>query len=309
MLVSQYWEFKSYYNPSYAGETDYIRTATLYNNQWAGLENAPQRVILTADMPIEFLNRRHGVGASVLSENIGTLRNSKLAAQYNFIQPVGIGTLNIGLQAGVYNLDYDAGGLKLSTDSLQNSNKKIVVNSTKKQLADLSVGISWTTKNFYAGFSIMHLNQPGFYSIPSIDEYNSESPNLKDNSLIEDSIKTNIPRTYYFSSQYNILLFNSLKIQPMISVLSNYKKAYTQSTVRLEYNNKYSGGISYISEYGYTFFAGATIRGAQLGYSYTRHNIGIGKESSGSHEILLKYDFPLDYFKPKSQPHKSIRLF
>ena len=306
--IGQYWDIKSYYNPSFAGETNYIRTTMLYSNKWTGIENAPVRIILTADMPIEILNQRHGIGVLVLTENIGELRNPNLAAQYSFIQPIGNGTLNIGLQAGVYDLNYDAGALILTTDSLQKNNKKIMANPTKKQLADFSAGLSWSSKNFYSGLSIMHINQPHFYSIPRLEEIKNETAIPNENSVLEDSFKTNIPRTYFLTAQYNISLFNSLKIEPMISVMSNKIQTYFQATLRLEHGNKYSGGFSYISDYGYTFFAGATIRGAQLGYSYTRHNIGIGKESSGSHEILLKYDFPLDYFKPKSQPHKSIRL-
>ena len=175
----------------------------------------------------------------------------------------------------------------------------IISNTTKKQLADFSVGLSWTAKSFNAGFSIMHLNQPSFYTLPNMSN---------NNILLEDSLKTNIPRTYYFTARYNISLFHAFEIQPMVSILSNDNQTYAQATVRLEYDNKLSGGFSYISEYGYTLFAATIIRGVQLGYAYTKHNIGIGKESNGSHELYIKYDFPLDYFKPESQPHKSIRL-
>lgn len=297
--VSQYWEINSFYNPSYAGQSNNLRAAALYINQWTNIEDAPQRILLTAGMPIEFMNRRHGVGLSVFTENIGTLRNSLAAAQYSFIQPFKNGTLNIGLQAGLYNLNYDSGTLRYIIDSLQNNQHMIISNTTKKQLADFSVGLSWTAKSFNAGFSIMHLNQPSFYTLPNMSN---------NNILLEDSLKTNIPRTYYFTARYNISLFHAFEIQPMVSILSNDNQTYAQSTVRLEYDNKLSGGFSYISEYGYTLFAGTIIRGVQLGYAYTKHNIGIGKESNGSHELYIKYDFPLDYFKPESQPHKSIRL-
>ena len=296
--ASQYWEINSYYNPSFAGETNSLRVSALYVNQWTNTEEAPQKIIFTANMPLEFMNRRHGVGLSVFTENIGTLRNSLVAVQYSFIQPFENGTLNIGLQAGLYNLNYDAGTLRYTTDSLQNNRHRVITNTTEKQLPDFSAGLSWTTNNFYAGLSIMHLNQPSFYTVP----------NMYNDNILDDSIKTSIPRTYYFTARYNISIFNTFEIQPMVGILFNDNQTYSQATVRLEYDNKFSGGFSYISEYGHTLFAGTIIRGVQLGYAYTKHKIGIEKKSHGSHELFIKYDFPLDYFRPKSQPHKSIRL-
>ena len=168
--ITHYWEVKGYYNPSYAGISNSINTTAIYKYQWAGIEGAPQRVVFTADMPFTFLNKRHGAGIIAYTENIGTLRNSLFAAQYSFKQQIGRGMFNIGLQAGIYNLNYDA-----ETVNMKTSFSSISVNTTKKQAADIGAGISWTDKKFYVGVSALHINQPVFYV------YNVSSPT--ENSL------------------------------------------------------------------------------------------------------------------------------
>lgn len=312
--ISQHWEIKGYYNPSYVGIENSINTTAIYKYQWVGIEGAPHRVVFTADMPFTLLNNRHGAGIIALTENIGTLRNTLIAAQYSFKQQIGKGMLNLGLQASIYNLNYDAGSVNLATTLDQTSFSKIGANTTKKQVADINAGISWTSKKLYIGISTLHINQAKFYVSKISNDSDNSSYNLENSSSdylannSSDSIKSHIPISFNLTAGYNIPLFNSFEIQPMILLLSNSSHTYTQTTVQLEYDNKYSGGISWISDDGYAIFAGATIQGFGLGYAYTIHKSGFGKDSKGSHELYLKYNFPVDYFKPKSQSHKSIRF-
>ena len=98
---TQQWAARSFYNPSFNGETEQITTSALYRYQWTGIENAPRKVALTAGMPVEFLNRRHGAGLIAYSENVGELRNTLLAAQYSYIIKTGVGFLHIGFHAGL----------------------------------------------------------------------------------------------------------------------------------------------------------------------------------------------------------------
>lgn len=315
--ISHYWELKGYYNPSFAGETDKIRSAGLYRFQKTGIKDSPQQLIFTAEMPFEFIKRKHGAGITAYTENIGSLRNSLIAAQYSFKQQLGSGTLSIGLQAGIYDLNYDAGNFRLNTDTLksntlQSNQSGPNIKITDKQIADLNAGISWSGNRFFAGLSLMHLNQPRFHiSAGSISEQTTETGSSQQsiNKLTStDSTQSYIPRTYNFIAGYNIGLFNSLEIQPMIGLLHDENRTYTQATVRLDYAKRFSGGFSLISDNGYSFFAGATLQGFSFGYAYTTYNNDNKEVSNRSHELYLRYDLTLDNFKPRSQPHKSIRL-
>lgn len=287
---SQYWEVKEYFNPSFAGSANYIKTTALYRYQWAGISNSPQQIVINANMPFQFMNHQHGAGITFHTNNIGSLKNTQLTAQYSFKKKIGNGFLNIGIQAGIYDLNFDAGSITTNTDSLQTNQVIIHANTTEKQVADFSTGISWTSNRFYAGVSLMHINQARFYITDT------------------DSAQSLIPRTLNFMTAYNIKPNNSLEIQPMVSIYASSSQSIAQTTLRVEYNKKLSGGASWISNNGYSFFAGANIKGLRLGYSYSLHNKGIGADSKGSHELYLNYDFPLNSFKPRYQPHKSIRL-
>ncbi len=295
---SHYWTVRGFYNPAFAGETEQIRTAAVYRYQWAGIDNAPQRVVLTADMPVAFLQRRHGAGIVASSEQMGSLRNTLLAGQYSFRQAWGSGALQLGLQGGIYSLQYDAGSLHLIPGGEPYERGTLQVNPAERQLADLNAGIAWSG-HFYAGLSVLHLTQPAFDAVPD---------SIAAIGLQSDSARSSIPRSWHLLARYNIRLFSPLEIQPMVRVQSDLSVTQVQATLRLKYDKRFSGGVSWLSDDGYAFFAGATLQGLELGYAYSLHTSGVGSESKGSHELYLRCNFPLDYFKPKLQPQKSIRL-
>ncbi|HBK32772.1 MAG TPA: hypothetical protein DDZ78_14310, partial [Porphyromonadaceae bacterium] len=96
--LSQYWAAKTYYNPAFAGETAKGRASAFYRYEWSGIENAPKKIIVTADMPLSFLNRKHGVGMVSATENLGDLRNAMLAVQYAYTHKTSAGEWNIGVR-------------------------------------------------------------------------------------------------------------------------------------------------------------------------------------------------------------------
>ena len=304
--ITQYWQVKGYYNPSYAGISNSINTNAIYKYKVAGIDEAPHQFVLTADMPLYLFNKRHGVGFIFYTESIDRFRNSLFASQYSFKQQIGKGFLNIGFQAGIYQLKYDAGTINTFTNSNQNNYNNINLITNKKGAIDINAGISWTANRFYVGLSALHVNKPVFYvsNVTGLTDNSFEYPS--NNS--SDSLKSYISQSFILTAGYNIPLFNSFEIQPMILLLSNRNHAYTHTAVQLEYNNLYSFGFSWISKDEYSIFAGTTFQDLGLGYAYTIHTSGYDKASKGSHELYLKYNLPLDSFKPRLQPHKSIRF-
>lgn len=308
---SHYWVTRSYTNPSFAGEKEAIRATALYRYPWSGIKQAPQYVFIAADMPFELLRKRHGIGLTAHSETVGSLRNSLLTAQYSFKKEIGNGFLNLGLQVGAHELTFDAGSRQFITDTLTSTAGRFQVTTTDKKLFDLGAGISWTSPSFFAGFSLLHINQPLF---PIFNQdISSENPN--DLSLIPtesvDSLRSSVPRSYNFMAGYNIRLFRSLELQPIVWLQNSPDETKIQSTLRLEYDKKFSGGASWRKDHGWVLFAGVAFKGVELGYAYDLYTKGFGKSntgSKGSHEVYLRYEFPLEYFKPKQPPRKSIRL-
>lgn len=290
------WTVKNSSNPSFTGMNKNVNVAALYRHPSNEIINAPRQLLLTAEMPIEFLNRRHGIGVVSLRESVGELHNSQLAIQYSHQTKVASGSFHTGIQVGVHDLRFDAGSKHLNNSAPSPS--MMMVHKTNKQLVDLSAGISWNGESSFVGISAMHLNQPHFHT-------------FTDTLLVDlqtDSTRSFIPRSYNFMAGYNIVRFQSLEIQPMVWVQTDLHTLQVQTTLRLAYNKKYAAGISWRVNDGYTFFAATTLHHIALGYAYVQYPSGTEYNSKGTHEISLQYHIPLHFLKPKRAPHQSIRL-
>ncbi len=305
---SQHWKVRSFYNPSFAGETDKIQAAGIYKLQWANVKNAPTRILFTADSPVEFFGLRHGIGLVVYTENLeNNIHNMLYAAQYTYKQKLWKGYVNVGVQAGLYNLNFDPHSYTELPDSTTGGGQSsLLVNPTTKKAFDLSGGISWTSKNVYLGASASHILEPEYYSVNDTIAQQIE----QGSHVAGDSTKAHIPRTYYFTGGCNINVPGTLfQVQPLVWVQTDFKNVTNvQATLLIAYGNRFSLGATWRNKDGYSFIAGISIQGVELGYAYDLYTAGIGKLSKGSHEISFRYRFPFELFAKKNQPYKSIRL-
>ena len=79
-------------------------------------------------------------------------------------------------------------------------------------------------------------------------------------------------------------------------------------STRLEYDNKYWGGLSYRFQDALILIAGLNITGGlSIGYSYDFPTSKILTASSGSHEVVMLYSFEYVFAKRNSK-YKSIRI-
>lgn len=294
--VTQYWTVKGHYNPAFAGGSEMIDLSVLYRYQWAGIRHAPQRVILNGHLPVYFLNRRHGAGVTAYNLTAGKLRNSLLAAQYNYIHPIRNGNIQFGLQAGILNLAFDEGSARITGEGTEAAQPSYIADGVKRQLADLGIGVAWQNSNGYAGLSLLHLNEPNFQVMNDTLDLQS------------DSLQSYIPRAIHLMAGYNIRLFHPLAIEPMIWLQTGNGTTRVQTALRAVVKERFSGGVSWRSGDGYGIFAGILIEGFEIGYGYDHHSHSMGKASRGSHELTLRYRFPDGQLQPKRQPQKSIRL-
>lgn len=297
---SDVWTAKSYFNPSFAGATEKIAVSGIVKYPWAGIDNAPKHFFLSANMPVDFLGMRHGIGFLSHTATVGKEQNNLLAVQYAFKRKIKGGTLNIAVQAGVWRLGFDASSLRIAIDSTKNNRKRIESNLTDRKTIDFNAGISWTKKDFYIGTAVMHINRPKFYAVN-----NSTVAGI----VSSDSVLSRIPLSYNLIARYNIVPFHPLlEIQPVIFALMEPSGIHWQIALQTVYRKKYSIGISQRGKGGYSFFAGAVVREIEFGYTYDLHTSGIGKESGGSHEVGIRYRLPIELYRSKKMPGKSIRI-
>lgn len=300
MPYSQFWLAKGYYNPALGGDSENIQLSGGYKYLWSGIEDAPRQFYLSATTPVLFFGMNHQVGVVASNVSLGSERNSLLGGQYALGRQMGKGRFTIGIQAGVRELNFDESSYALQLDSTKGNRQRIVANPVDKRTFDLNAGISWTTDRLFAGVAAMHVNRPGFY-------YMDKSGTAE--GLSADSTFSKIPLAYNLMAGYNIQLFHTLfELQPMLFIQTDWTWSATRAALQITYDKKYSVGASSSGNEGYTLFARWRFQEMELGYAYDAHRSGMGKESNGSHEITLRYRFPMDLSGRTPQPHKSIRL-
>lgn len=283
--ISQYWNMKNFYNPSFIGERDAMEASLLHRRQWVGVENAPVTSIVSLNMPLNLFGKRHGVGMLITNDKFGLYSNTNFMGQYTYKFTFrGNKTLNIGLQGGMFNLNFDAS--KISIPKEGGFEQEQATGGSSKVI-DAGLGISWITPKYFIGLSVNHLWEPSY-------------------EMGED-YKPYIPRTYYLVAGYNINLGNPLlQLQPSAFYRTDGIFHQIDVTARLNYKI-FNGGISWRRDDGFIFSLGVKIRNIEAGYAYDLSTSAIGKVSNGSHEIFLKYSIPLSKSKARGAL-KSIRI-
>lgn len=299
---SQYWELKDYYNPSYVGYTKKLQGNLAYRYNYLGLENSPTQAVITINSPISLLGYGHGAGIVILTDKVGSLNNNLINLQYSYSHSFSRSSLHIGVRAGVYDISFDANSLELIDDSTNLGKSRIVMATTsKKQIFDVGTGISYINDRFNIGVSILHINQPHYYVMNSAN-------GMIDMVNVNDSTTASIPITYNFQSSYNIKASNSLVLQPMLFGQYNKLRSFLNLTVRVVANDKYSGGISWVTNQGFNLFAGISLKPFDIGYAFSNELKSTGINKWGSHELFFRYDISKENSMTKYKRHKSIRL-
>ncbi len=287
---SQYWALPSYYNPAASGTTEKLNLLTSTRQQWVGLPGAPQAYLVSADMPLKFLKQRHGVGIVVNSQTEGLFSHLVLGAQYSFKIKLWNGTLSLGVQLGMIDERFDGTKVEIpSSDYHQTVDDGIPSSELQGMAFDMSFGVWYTHKWFYAGLSASHLTEPAY--------------------TFEDKYETYIGRSYYFIAGSNIPIKNTLyEIQPSLMVKSTLKITQYELSCRVKYNKLFWAGLSYRWKDAAIIMIGAEYKNFIAGYAYDYPVSAIAKTNSGSHEVFLGYSLKLDLSDKNKNKHKSIRI-
>nr|WP_297165036.1 type IX secretion system membrane protein PorP/SprF [uncultured Dysgonomonas sp.] len=283
--VSQYWKVKTFFNPAFGAEKDSIQATLLHRQQWVGVNNAPKTFIVSADMPINFMGRKHGVGILAMSESIGLFKNTSIGAQYVYKKRWKKNILNVGVQLGFTSIGFDASQI----DKAGQEDIEDIGATEQTKVLDGNIGIAWVAPKYYIGISSTHITQPNFD--------------------IGNDITTNIARAYYFTAGYNLRLGkSSYELQPSVLVKADNTVVQYDATARLVYKKMFNGGVSWRKDDGWVFLLGINIFGIDAGYAYDLSTSEISVKSRGSHEFFVRYAMPIKLSKNGQTSHKSVRI-
>ncbi len=284
---SHYWDLEPYFNPGSIGKQQKLNVAAVYALSFAGFENNPRSMYVGADMPLYFLKNYHGVGVSLLNDQIGLFTHQRLAVQYAYKHRLFGGMLSAGVQLGFLSEGFD--GSKLDVEDT--GDPALVSSDVNGSAFDVGFGLYYTRGPWYAGLSAQHITSP----------------------LVElgETSELQIDPTFYLTGGYNIRLRNPfLTIHPSVLVRTDGVAWRGDVSGRLVYTNDKKmlyGGVSYSPTNSVTVLVGGSFHGIHIGYSYEAYTSGISL-GNGSHELLIIYQTDINLFKKGRNKHKSVRI-
>ena len=284
---SHYWDLEPYFNPGSIGKQQKLNVAAVYALSFAGFENNPRSMYVGADMPLYFLKNHHGVGVSMLNDQIGLFTHQRLAVQYAYKHRLFGGMLSAGVQLGFLSEGFD--GSKLDVED--SGDPALSGSDVNGSAFDVGFGLYYSRGPWYVGLSAQHVTSP----LVELGETN----------------ELQIDPTYYLTGGYNIKLRNPfLTIHPSVLVRTDGVAWRGDVSGRLVYSNDKKvlyGGLSYSPTNSVTVLVGGRFHGIHIGYSYEVYTSGISI-GNGSHELILGYQADINLFKKGRNKHKSVRI-
>lgn len=308
---SQYYNSPLYSNPAFAGTGNNTRIGLNYRSQWTNVAKPYNTFALWGDHFIE--SARTGVGLWIMRDAQGQARtnSTEINASVSYLIPLENGwSFRPGLQVGMVIRDGNYTNA-IFGDQIDNngvtgsgSSDPILQTGTSKTFADIGAGGMVYNKNFWFGAGFNHINTPN-QSFTNVSGYD-------------------LPVRINLQTGYKIMLTGN-------GGYKNYKPAGSKEislTPTLNFKNQGSNNQLDIGFY-YTYqpiMIGLWYRGipvlpnngkpnnealipmigfAQKGWSFTySYDYTISslttKQSGGSHEISLIYEFKVPYKKSRA---------
>lgn len=283
-------EVENLYNPAAMNRDNRMDVTGSLSMQMSGYRHAPVTMYIGANTALPFDRMRHSAGVSLLNETIGLFTNQRLIFNYAYKIGMGKGWMNIGIQGGVMSEQFNSSGLKV-----ENQNDPAFPGSDERgTVGDLGAGALYVRGDWYVGASAQHLNFPHV-------EFGKTS-----GKITEMDIKP----TFYLTGGCNIALRNPLlQIQPAIMAQSDLDFLRTDISVRGSYS--YDSALFYIGAtyspgISVTALVGGMYRDVLIGYAYEIYTGGAGY-LNGSHDLMVKWQTEVDFFKKGKNVHKSVR--
>lgn len=189
-------------NPGFAGSSGKVAVSSLIRQQMIGIDGAPKTTVLSADAGLKMLGYEHGVGLNFMSDKIGSFENIWYSLSYSYKIDIAEGQLGAGLSVGLVSTTLKGGDLYTDPRNVSSNTKQLGANDYHDQMdlfvpqsdvtdasLDLGWGVFYKEKNWYSGFSVMHMNQPKI----SFDRYFAFS----------------VKRTWFLTSGYTFMLKDS----------------------------------------------------------------------------------------------------
>ena len=282
----RYWQVEPQLNPAAVGRQEELNVTVAMQTHATGYEDAGSTLYAGADMAFALGRTRHGVGLTLVNDEIGLFSHKRFSAQYAYHHPLWGGKLAGGVQVDMLSESVDGG--KAQTND---ANDPVFSGGDMSgSQFDASVGFFYTHRRWYAGLAMQHLTAPTI--------------------ALGDKSELKINSAYNFMAGYNIpTKYSFITLTPSVLLRYDSTDFRADLTARVKYSAEgriVYGGVNYAPQYSIGAFAGFVFHGLDICYGYEANTNGMGI-SAGNHEITLGYKVELNLGKKGRNAHKSVR--
>jgi type IX secretion system PorP/SprF family membrane protein len=267
-------------NPAYAGSREALSIVGLHRSQWVGFKGGPITQTLSIHTPLR--NDRIGLGLSFIQDDLGPQNFSYLYGDFSYTIPTGTDSrLAFGLKAGFTGFSFDT---EFRLDD-SNINDPLIYGVEDRWSPNIGAGVFWHSNTWYLGLSAPRI-------------LNTDYNKSKDFEALERI-------SYYFTGGYVFDISKNTKFKPAFLVkATNGAPASYDLTANFLFNEKLWLGGSYRINQQTAAIGGIVdfqiSRQLRIGYAYEKPISDIASYTSGTHEILLIYEFKFLSSKLKS---------
>ncbi|TDQ12015.1 PorP/SprF family type IX secretion system membrane protein [Pedobacter metabolipauper] len=260
-------------NPAYAGSRNVTSATALFRNQWTGIDGAPKTGTITLDAPV--FDKRIGLGVQFISDKLGITQTNTGVISAAYRIRMDEGTLAFGIQGSVSQFRADYTSVLLNSPG--SGYDPAFADNVSKTLFNFGTGVYYNSDKFYIGLSAQDLisNKLTPYESPNTDLRNTQSMHL------------------FLASGYVFSLSEDFKFKPSF-LIKGVKGAPIEGDINATLWIKDVIGL------GAQYRTSADVAGLieiqatpqiRIGYSYDYSTTALKAFNSGSHEIMLRYEF------------------
>lgn len=266
-------------NPAAVGHGDYATVMNVNRYQWVGLEGAPKTHSLNADIPIKFFHC--GAGLTYVLDKIGPESTNNVYVDYAYHLKINDNLkLGLGLKAG-----FRVFSASLTNLSSGGNDPQFASNINGKLTPNFGVGAFLYNDKFYVGLS---------------------SPKILNHNYVNSTAGGGEKRHYFLISGYVQQINSNLIFKP--SVFVKYVEGAPVSydiTANFLLKNTIWFGMMYRSGDAIGLLTQIQLNNRlHIGYTYDMTLSKIRTISSGTHELMLTFEF-----SPSGEKIRSPRYF
>ncbi len=262
-------------NSAYAGSRGHFAITGIHRSQWVGINGAPTSQTLSLDTPV---GKNVGLALAFANDNIGPAEEFYFDANFSYsIKASETYKLSFGIKGGgrLFSIDWARGNAQDQDDFLQNINGRF--------FPTVGAGVYFHGEKSYLGLSV-----PNFLSNDHYDDIQQSLAAERLHIFLIGGLIFDLSKNTKFKPAF---LFKYVNGAPLIFDLS----------ANFMFYDRFRIGASYRWDDSFSGLAGFQITpGILIGYAYDYTTTELQRFTTGSHEIMLRFELKSEEKKIKT---------